>query len=105
MPHSADPAAVRVDRIFFRWIFPALLAGIFVVYVIYRQQYIGASDWYGYYQQGELLKTGRVFLPTELSAAEHPALVPFGYFVENGRAIPSIPPGSRSCWPRPALSA
>jgi len=46
-----------------------------------------------YYQQGELLKTGRVFLPTELPAAEHPALVPFGYFVENGRAIPQYTPG------------
>jgi hypothetical protein len=86
-------AADRLDRIFFRWIFPVMLAAIFVVYAVYRQRYVGASDWYGYYQQGELLKTGQVYLPTELPADDYHALVPLGYIVENGRAIPQYPPG------------
>ncbi|MSU69208.1 MAG: hypothetical protein EXS39_00215 [Opitutaceae bacterium] len=93
MLQTSDRPADRLDRIFFRWIFPALLAGVFVTYATFRQRYIGASDWYGYYQQGELLKSGRVSLSTELPSAEYPALVPFGYFVERGRAIPQYTPG------------
>src|SRR5882724_9611119 len=92
-PSGCGPAAAGAERIFFRWVFPALLAGIFVVYAIFRQQYVGATDWYGYYQQGELLKTGQVYLPTELPAADYTPLVPFGYIVEDGRTIPQYPPG------------
>ena len=86
---TGDPAG----RIFFRWIFPALLMGVFVVYATYRQQYIGATDYYGYYQQGELLKTGHVYLPTELPCDQFPAIVPLGYVPTGAHAVPFYTPG------------
>jgi hypothetical protein len=92
-PPVLSPAAARADRIFFRWVFPALLVVVFLVYATFRQRYIGATDWYGYYQQGELLKTGRVFLPTELPVDQYPAIVPFGYVVMGSHAVPQYTPG------------
>ena len=90
---ALTPTAARADRIFFRWIFPALLIGIFVIYATFRQRYVGATDWYGYYQQGELLKTGRVFLPTAFPCDQFPAIVPFGYVVAGRHAVPQYTPG------------
>jgi hypothetical protein len=93
MSPTPDHTAERLDRIFFRWIFPALLVGIFAMYGTIRQRYVGATDWYGYYQEGQLLKTGRVFLPTELPPAQYPAIVPFGYGIVGGKGVPQYPPG------------
>ena len=90
---ALTPTAARFDRIFFRWIFPALLVGVFLVYATFRQRYVGATDWYGYYQQGELLKTGRVFLPTAFPCDQYPAIVPFGYVVAGSHAVPQYTPG------------
>ena len=93
MTATASPAGARAETIFFRWVFPALLVGIFVVYATFRQQYMGATDWFGYYQQGELLKSGRVFLPTALPCDQFPAIVPFGYVVAGSHAVPQYTPG------------
>lgn len=90
---ALPPDAARADRIFFRWVFPALLIGIFLVYGTFRQRYIGATDWYGYYQQAELLKTGSVYLPTALPPGEFPAIVPLGYMPIGVHAVPLYTPG------------
>ena len=87
------PAVSRAEHLFFRWIFPALLAVIFLVYATYRQRYIGATDFYGYYQQAELLKHGHVFLATELPAEQFPAIVPFGYVLMGSHVVPQYTPG------------
>ncbi len=86
-------ASARADRVFSRWIFLPLLVALFILYATFRQRYVGATDWFGYYQQGELLKTGRVFLPTELPCDQFPAIVPFGYVVVGSNAVPQYPPG------------
>ena len=57
-------------QLFRRHGFQVLIAGLviacFCLYAQYRQRYIGAVDWYGYYQEGMLFKEGRTNLPTEL---------------------------------------
>jgi hypothetical protein len=70
-----------------------MLGLIFIVYGTYRQKYVGASDWYGYYQEARLLQTGRITLPTELPVAEYPAVVPFGFYAAGNQAVPQYPPG------------
>ncbi len=78
----------------FALVFAALLAGCFLIYAHYRQRYIGAVDWYGYYEEGLLLKSGRTTLPTELPAKTFPSVVPFGFSVSPaGKAVPQYPPG------------
>jgi hypothetical protein len=90
---ALTPGAARADRVFFRWILPLLLVGVFVIYATFRQRHVGATDWYGYYQQAELLKTGRVFLPTALPCDQFPAIVPFGYVLMGTHAVPQYTPG------------
>jgi hypothetical protein len=78
----------------FALVFTVLLAGCFLLHAHYRQRYIGAVDWYGYYQEGLLFKAGRTTLPTELPAATFPSVVPFGFSVlADGRVVPQYPPG------------
>ena len=72
----------------------ALLAGSFTAYAVCAQRYIGAVDWYGYYQEGMLFKAGRTTLPTELPAAEFPSIVPLGFSVNaQGAVVAQYPPG------------
>mgnify|MGYP000425993828 CR=1 FL=1 len=72
----------------------AVLAGSFLTYTNYRQKYIGAVDWYGYFQEAKLFMAGRLTLPTEFAAADYPAIVPFGFNVTNhGTVVPQYPPG------------
>ncbi len=86
------PSSLR--RHGFALVFSVLLAGCFLLYVHYRQRYVGAVDWYGYYQEGLLFKAGRTTLPTELSPTTFPSIVPLGYWVlAGGRVVPQYPPG------------
>ncbi len=81
------------------WRRPALILLLFVlglaftVYCAYRQEYVGGVDWYGYYQQAQLLKSGRIHLPVDLPVAAYPAAVPLGFFPAGDLAVPQYPPG------------
>jgi hypothetical protein len=69
------------------------LIGVFCAYATFRQRHVGACDFYGYYQQAILLQEGKVFLPTELDVSAFPSIVPLGYAILDGRAVPQYPPG------------
>lgn len=69
------------------------LGAALVTFVWYRQQYVGAIDWYAYHQQAELLQQGRIELPIELPVDKFPAAVPMGYVPIGDRALPQYPPG------------
>lgn len=78
----------------FALVFAALLTGCFLVHAHYRQRYIGAVDWYGYYQEGLLFKAGRTTLSNPLPAETFPSVVPFGFSViAGGKVVPQYPPG------------
>ncbi|MBK8858375.1 MAG: hypothetical protein IPN11_12090 [Opitutaceae bacterium] len=70
-----------------------VLLTAFVTYSYYRQRYVGAADLYGYYQQGEMLRQGRLALPLELPVDKFPSVVPYGYVDVGDRALPQYPPG------------
>lgn len=70
-----------------------VLATAFTAYAGFRQRYVGATDWYGYYQQGLLLQHGRIDLPVELPLDAFPTAVPLGYVVRDAEAVPQYPPG------------
>ena len=72
---------------------PLLLAAVFGLYARYRQEYIGACDWYGYYQESLLFKSGKLFLETELPATTYPAQIPLGFSYFQGHIVPQYPPG------------
>ncbi len=75
-------------------LFAAQLVGCFFFHVQYRQRYVGAVDFYGYYQEGLLFKAGHITLPTELPAETFPAVVPLGFWVlDGGKVVPQYPPG------------
>jgi len=69
------------------------LIAIFILYIIYRQKYVGACDWYAYYSHGQLLKSGQLHMKTELDPKEFTAIIPIGYYVRDGEVIPHFPPG------------
>ena len=69
------------------------LAAISVLYATYKQEYVAASDWYGYYEGSQLLKKGRVSMEMELDPAQYPAIAPLSYFVRDGKVLPQYPPG------------
>ncbi len=70
-----------------------LAVALLAFYAVFAQRYVGASDWYGYYQEGVLFRHGRVTLPTELPAAAYPAQAPLGFIVDRGRTISQYTPG------------
>jgi hypothetical protein len=78
-------------------IFPAASAAalliIFFIYSTYTQEYVGGSDFYGYYAQSLLLKKGQVDMAVGVSPAEHPAIAPLSYFAKDGKVLPQYPPG------------
>jgi hypothetical protein len=80
-----------------KFIFPAASAAvllvIFFLYSTYTQEYVGGSDFYGYYAQSLLLKKGQVDMPVGVSPAQYPAIAPLGYFVKDGKVLPQYPPG------------
>ena len=71
----------------------AALLIIFFIYSAYNQEYVGGSDFYGYYAQSLLLKKGQVDMPVGVSPAEYPSIAPLSYFVKNGKVLPQYPPG------------
>lgn len=86
---GANPAARPVTPAFVALVALALLA----FYAVFTQRGVGASDWYGYYQEGLLFRQGRVTLSTPLPAAEFPAQAPLGFIVHDGRTVPQYTPG------------
>lgn len=70
-----------------------VLATAFVTYTHYRQRYVGAADLYGYYQQAELLRQGKISLPLELPVGQFPSAAPGGYTAVGDLALPQYPPG------------
>ncbi|MCU0286393.1 MAG: hypothetical protein MUF15_08330 [Acidobacteria bacterium] len=76
------------------WSVSALLTVfIFSIYASFNQRYVGASDWYGYYQQAQLLKNGQVCLDTKLPAAKYPAVAPLSFYAVKGKILGQYPPG------------
>lgn len=70
-----------------------LLLLLFVLYARFRQRWVGACDWYGYYAEAQLFTQGHLDMPLELDVARYPAAAPLSYEVFNGRAVPQYPPG------------
>ncbi|HLP59466.1 MAG TPA: phospholipid carrier-dependent glycosyltransferase, partial [Candidatus Deferrimicrobium sp.] len=70
-----------------------LSAFIFYIYASFNQRYVGASDWYGYYQQAQLLKNGQVSLETKIPAIKYPAIAPLSFYSVNGKVLGQYPPG------------
>ncbi|HPC82004.1 MAG TPA: hypothetical protein PLR87_01425 [Thermoanaerobaculaceae bacterium] len=71
----------------------AALLALFALYATFRQRYVGASDWYGYYALSRLFLEGRVTMPMSRDTARYPAAAPLGFEAGNGCAIPRYPPG------------
>jgi hypothetical protein len=71
----------------------AALLIIFFIYTTYNQEYVGGSDWYGYYSLSLLLKQGRVDLPVGLPPGQYPPIAPLSYFVKDGKVLQQYPPG------------
>jgi hypothetical protein len=94
LPPRAMPFLLFLRRHGFALAFTALLGTSFYVNQHYNQRFIGAVDWYGYYQEALLLKSGRVTLPLELPVDEFPSVVPLGFnALADGRVVPQYPPG------------
>ncbi len=72
----------------------ALLGTSTCIALHYNQHYIGAVDWYGYYEEALLFKAARTTLPLELPVDEFPSVVPLGFnALPDGRTVPQYPPG------------
>jgi hypothetical protein len=72
-----------------------ILIGIlaFFLFSTYRQRYVGACDWYSYLQQAVLLRSGHLYLETELNPRVFPAAAPLGYYTRNDKIVAQFPPG------------
>jgi hypothetical protein len=70
-----------------------LLLLLFGVYARYRQRWVGACDWYGYYAEAQLFTQGHLDMPLKLDVARYPAAAPLSYEACDGRAVPQYPPG------------
>lgn len=77
----------------FRLCFFILLAAAFCLYAYYRRRFIGACDWYGYFQLGRLFGEGRIFLDVPLPPDIYPAIVPLGFLTDGAHVLPQYPPG------------
>lgn len=74
----------------------AVALGILLVFAHYsrfRQRYVGACDWYGYYEQARQMLRGNLDLPLAIDVARYPAAAPLAYESIRGRAAPQYPPG------------
>jgi hypothetical protein len=66
---------------------------MFWLYSTYMQRYVGASDYYGYYSEALLLKSGKVHMETGLNPRAYPCTAPLGYYARDGKVVPQYPPG------------
>lgn len=71
----------------------AVILSVFLFYSNYRQKFVGACDWYGYYSQSLLLREGRLALQTELDPSIFPAVAPLGFYAKDDKVLPHFPPG------------
>ena len=69
------------------------LLGMFWLYSTSMQRYVGASDWYGYYSEALLLKSGKVHMETGLNPRAYPCTAPLSYYARDGNVVPQYPPG------------
>lgn len=79
-----------------KWTIVALaivMISVFSLFTVFRQKYIGACDWYAYYHQALLLKSGKVYLETNWDERDYPAVAPIGFYVRDGKSVPHFPPG------------
>jgi hypothetical protein len=83
----------KIENIVFYTAAAFVLITIFHLYSTFSQQYVGACDWYGYYQESLLLKNGRVSLETKIPAAQYPAIAPLSFYAINGKILGQYPPG------------
>jgi hypothetical protein len=83
----------KIRNIAFYTAAAAALIAILYIYATFSQQYVGGSDWYGYYQQSLLLKNGNVALETALPASKYPAIAPLSFYAVNGKVVGQYPPG------------
>ncbi|MBP0001978.1 MAG: hypothetical protein J7641_23795 [Cyanobacteria bacterium SID2] len=70
-----------------------LVVFAFLVYSIFRTQYVGGADSYGYYSLALLLAKGKLTLPTLLDPVQFPAVAPLGYMADGDRVVPTYSPG------------
>jgi hypothetical protein len=72
-----------------------ILIGVsaFFLFSAYRQRYVGACDWYSYYQQSVLLRSGQLYLESELDPGVFPSIAPLGYYTRSGKIVAQFPPG------------
>lgn len=71
----------------------AVMASVFVLFAVFRQKYVGACDWYAYYQQSLLLREGKIYLDSDLDAKKFPSVSPLGFYPKENKTIPHFPPG------------
>lgn len=69
------------------------LAAIFIFYAAYRQRYVGAADWYGYYAESLLFRQGQLTMKTAFSPQQYPAFAPLGFYAMGNKIVPQYPPG------------
>ncbi|HPS79244.1 MAG TPA: hypothetical protein PLS53_13885 [Thermoanaerobaculaceae bacterium] len=62
-------------------------------YSHFRQRWVGACDWYGYFAEAQLFAQGRLDMPLKLDVARYPAAAPLSFESFNGRAVSQYPPG------------
>jgi len=83
----------RSSDLLFRLCGLVLLAVAFAIFVQYRQRYIGACDWYGYFELGRLFGQGKLFLDTPVPVETYPSIVPLSFVAVGTHALPQYPPG------------
>jgi len=69
------------------------LAAIFIFYAAYRQRYVGAADWYGYYAESLLFRQGQLTMKTAFPPEQYPSFAPLGFYTVGNKIIPQYPPG------------
>jgi len=70
----------------------ALLA-VFALYARDRQRWVGACDWYGYYEEARLFTQGLLTMPSATDVTRYPAVAPLAFAPMGGRIVPQYPPG------------
>jgi len=83
----------RGKNVLFYTLLTMMIVSVSSIYVIYRQQYVGACDWFGYYNQAQLMRSLKIHQETRLNPLEYPAVAPLSYYAIDGKTLPQYPPG------------